>query len=188
MKRTLFFAAIAIILAASLALAQHGPRASKAPRMGPGMMDDDFVRPRVILRWADEIGLNESQKTRIDKMVQEHGMMRIEKRAELEKAQLQLRHMIANDAPESDILKTMDNVGNLKTELRKMGYQHRRAIKGVLTDEQLDKIGELRREWRHQRQQRNPGRGSHLNFDKDNPGAGWGHGSGPRGDRSCWRR
>jgi Spy/CpxP family protein refolding chaperone len=190
MKRSALIVAVAVLLTASLAYAGPGRHGQMGPgkgegMMGPGMgMDGDFVRPGMILRWADEIGLDDNQKAKLDKLAQEHGTARIEKKAELEKAQLKLRHMRMNDAPENEVLAMMDMIGALKTEIRKMGYSHRQALKKVLTDEQLGKIKELRGEWRKSnRPFGGEGSGSGKDF-----GPGQGRGDGPRGTRDCWRR
>jgi Spy/CpxP family protein refolding chaperone len=181
MKRSALIVAVAILLTASLAYAGHG----RHGRTGFGQgMDGDFVGPGMALRWADEIGLDDNQKAQLDKLAQEHGTARIEKEAELEKAQLKLRHMRMNDAPDSEVLAMMDMIGAMKTEMRKMAYTHRQAVREVLTAEQLDKIRELRGEWRKShRQSRGEGFGPGKDF-----GPGQGRGDGPRGTRDCRRR
>lgn len=175
MKRTALIVAVAVLLTASLAYAGHG----RHGRMGFGQgMDGDFVRPGMILRWADEIGLDDNQKTKIDKLAQEHGTARIEKEAELEKTQLTLRHLRMNDAQDSEVLAMMDMIGAMKTEMRKMAYTHRQAVMKLLTDDQLDKLKELRGEWRK----------THWPFGGQDFEPGQGRGDSPRGMRDCWRR
>jgi Spy/CpxP family protein refolding chaperone len=172
MKRTIIFLTVAIMLAGVAAYAQYHPsRAPRADCFGQGMRHGDFIKPGMLLRLADKIGLDEKQKAQIDKLAQERGLARIDKQAELEKAQLKLRHMKLNDAPEADVLKMMDNIGQLKTELHKSAYKFRQTVKSILTEDQLDKIKELRMEHHRGNFPGRPGYG---------PGQGKGHGYGSK--------
>ncbi len=154
MKRRAIIVTVILLLAAATVYAQRAPWGQRGSCPGPGMnmdfgrqgMKGDFVRPGMLLKMADEIGLNENQKAQIDKLAQDNGLKRIDQKAELEKAQLQLRHMQANNAPEAEVLKTMDDIGRIKTEMRKSAYTFRRSIKSILSEEQLNKIKELRKE------------------------------------------
>lgn len=190
MKRGIILITIAVMLAGSPAFAQHGWRAPMAAGhgcgiAGPGccMMGKDFIRPGMLLRWADKIGLDQNQKDKLDKLSQEHGLACIEKKAELEKAQLKLKHLRMNDGLESEILASIDRIGLLKTEMQKMKYLHRKAVKSIVTKEQLDKIKELRKECK--RADRPFGRG-HGNRRDDDPGQKQGKGRRPHGGRFGW--
>jgi len=186
MKRRALFLTIVLLLVTITVYAQHPPRAPRAPQ-GPLApchemgMNKDFVRPGMLLRLADEVGLDENQKTQIDKLAQDNGLKRIEMKADLEKAQLKLRHMKINDATNTEVLGIMDDIGRMKTEMRKNAYTFRQSIKSILTDEQLDKIKELRMEHR---------RGNFPGCPGYGPGKGKGRGPdydrGPRGGSGRW--
>jgi Spy/CpxP family protein refolding chaperone len=178
MKRKAIIVGFLTLVLATSALAGHGMRGSKSCHHGPGFgQGGDMARPGMIFRMADEIGLTEKQKTEIMQLMEKNAMQRIEKEAELEKAQVKLRHLRMSEAPESEILYAMDRVGALKTELRKMQFQHHNQIKALLTEEQLDKLEELRKDFQSKnRSGRFQGRG-------DGPGRGFGDcdGDGPHG-------
>lgn len=150
MKRTIIFITIIALLAAGTALAGRHNRGAMVPGHGCGGFGHDDMGPGMLFRWADEIGLDESQKSKIQDMMERFGMERIDKEAELEKAQLKLKNMIIDEAAENDVLLMIDQVGRLKTDLRKMQYSHRQAVRSVLTEEQRAKIKDLMKENRKQ--------------------------------------
>ncbi|UCD17358.1 MAG: hypothetical protein JSV44_00155 [Candidatus Zixiibacteriota bacterium] len=165
MKRSLLFAIMAFIMIAAAALANHGlrkPGASMAPCGNP--RGEKPAGIGMILQAADDIGLDRKQKEKLLSMHQKFGTERIELRARLEKAQLNLRHLRMSEAPDADILAAMDKIGEIKTQQRKMRYTHRQQIKILLTQDQQDKLKELRAR-RHQIWRK----GSHFE----------GHGRGP---------
>jgi len=158
MKRNLVLFATVILLLAPLAMAQpggcgKGMGKGKGMDMGKGMgmgmcrqdcmMGGECIHPGMILKMADEIGLDAGQKTQISKMTEEFGVARIDKDAELEKAELKLRYLMKNDGAEKEILAAMDKVGQLKTEMQKMRFQHQRQIKALLNADQQKKLKEL---------------------------------------------
>ncbi len=180
MKRLITLTAIAFLLSAVYVAADPGSRGGGKgfghPGGGPGgwFDDDEIGRPGMLLRLADEIGLDENQRAQILKMNEEHAILRIDKEAELEKAQIKLRHLRISDAPEKDVLAVIDKVGALKTEMRKMQYQHRQKLAAVLNAEQLKKLQELKP---------GMGRGDGPGRPGQRDGKGWGKcdGSGPHG-------
>jgi len=182
MKRRAIIVTVILLLAAATVYAQHAPRSQRGSCPGPGMnmdfgrqgMNGDFIRPGMLLKMADEIGLDANQKAQIDKLAQDNGLERIEQKAELEKAQLQLRHMQANDAPEAQVLKAMDDIGRIKTEMRKSAYTFRRNIKSILSEDQLNKIKELRKDRR--------GKGDFRSGDRQGGSRGRGQGFAPNPD------
>ena len=155
MKRILVFTVIALVLAGSIVYAGHGrrgggfadPGCGMHEGRGMGMHGGKGMGLNMLLQHADEIGLDEKQQAQISGMMEEFAMERIDREAELEKAQIQLRHLQMNDGAESEVLAMIDKVGALKTEMRKMQYSHHEAIKALLTEEQLDKLQELRKDF-----------------------------------------
>ena len=165
MKRKLFVFLIITLFTASAAMAgHHGPRGQKGfcGHDGQGMGD----RPGMILQMADKLELSDSQITEVKKMMEKNGIDRIERKAELQKAQLELRHLKMNDAADTKILSAIDRIGKLKTEMRKTRFQHQSVMKSILTGEQTEKLKELRQEFRQ-------GRGFH---GRNHPGKGAGSG------------
>jgi hypothetical protein len=202
MKRRAIIFTVVMMLAATVAFAQGGPGSGQRgmchdPGMNRGMgghgmggpgMDGDFVRPGMLLRMADDIGLSDNQKTQLEKMSQDNGLKRIDMQAQLEKAQLQLRHAQMNDAADTQVLQLMDDVGRIKTEMRKSAYTFHQSVKSLLTADQLTKIKDLRKEWRNNRGDcpfGGPGDGPHSkgskgrgNAPNQDPGSGYRGGQG----------
>jgi len=175
MKRSIIFMAILVLLGSTLAYAGHGHRGMKGSRFGDGPGFDGFHGFGQLLNMADKIGLDDKQQAKISVLMEKNGTARIDKEAELEKAQLKMKNLRINDAPDSDILAMMDKIGLLKTELQKMRYTHRQEIESILTAEQLDKLEQLRQE-RHQRRFDGKGRGSGMGRGQ---GMGGGQGMSP---------
>jgi Spy/CpxP family protein refolding chaperone len=197
MKKNLVLLTAVIMLLAPLAMAQPGGRGDemgmgkgmgKGRGMGMGtcrqdcMMSGDCMRPGMMLKMADEIGLDAGQKAQISKMTEEFGIARIDKVAELEKAELRLRNLMQNDGADKEILAAMDKVGTLKTEMKKMRFQHQRQVKAILNADQLKKLKELMPKM-DRGEGRGMGRGHGCNMEKtgglsteegDGPAMGWG--------------
>ncbi len=164
MRKTLLITAAAMLLLTAGAFAQRGGGGAFCDGSGMGMrggcgmgMHDGCgigkhgggheMGPAMLLKVADKIDLTDQQKKDLSAMAEKFGTEKIEKRAALEKAELKLRTLRMNNASDSDILKAMDVVGQLKTDMQKMRYQHRQAVKGILTPEQTTKLIDLRKDW-----------------------------------------
>jgi len=125
-----------------------------------------------LLRNAEEIGLTEAQQNDLKKMAETFQLDRIDREAELDKAEVKLRGLMADDAAgESQVMAQIDQVSKLKADLQKMRYQHRTQVQNLLTEEQKTKLEELRKERRQDR------------FDDDDDTFGSGMGRGMRGQR-----
>jgi len=169
MKKGILILAAAVLLLPLAALAQpapgDGPFCPQGRGMGRGpgqfcpqghgpmgaghrgMRGDDGPGIGHLLQVADEIGLTEQQRDQLKKMQLEFRTQQIDREAELEKAQVQLRALMADkNAAEAEVLRKIDDVARLKGEMHKMRYTHRKQIHGVLTDEQVGKLQQLRQE------------------------------------------
>ena len=97
-----------------------------------------------LLRLADELKLSDSQRDKLRDMVTAFRLQRIDARAALKKAQVRLRALMRDDAPERQVMRAIDEVAGLRADLQKMRYRHRQQALGVLTDDQREKLKELR--------------------------------------------
>ncbi len=132
-------------------------------RGGHGMKGDSRGM-HGFMAFADEIELTDDQKSQLEALHLKFQKERIDKQAELKKAQVDLRALKRDDnAAERAVLSQIDVVGDLRTDMQKMQFTHRSEMKAVLTEDQLNKLGNLRKE---QREDRRSGRGQ-----------GFGHGS-----------
>jgi len=170
MKKGILILAAAVLLLPLAALAQpapgDGPFCPQGRGMGwgPGQFCQPGYRPMGFgyrgllgdgepgigrLLWvADEIGLTEQQRDQLKTMQLEFRTQQIDREAELEKAQVQLRVLTADkNAAEAEVLRKIDDVSRLRSEMHKMRYTHRKQIRAVLTDEQVEKLWQLRQNW-----------------------------------------
>ena len=150
MKRNLVVLTIVALMLAPAAFAQMGQCGGSGMGMGKGMgmgmhrgMGGDCGHPMMLLGMADKLGLDDKQKDQISKLQEDNRLAMIDKRAELEKAQVKLHSMMKNDAPDKEILAAMDKIGLLKTNMQKARFEHMRQMKAVLTPDQQKKLQEL---------------------------------------------
>ena len=141
----------------------HGMRQGGGDGFGPGhgrMGGRDGMGIHMLLRNADEIGLNEEQQTELKTMAETFRLEQIDRKAALEKARVKLHSLMADDnAVEREVNAQIDELARLRADMQKMRYAHRQAVKQVLNDEQLDKIKELRKQRFEDRPGRGDGRG-----------------------------
>jgi Spy/CpxP family protein refolding chaperone len=118
---------------------RHGGRGMKGDGMGM----------KGFLAFADEIELTDDQEKQLEALQLKFQMERIDRQAELKKARVELRSLMRDDdAAESAVLRQIDVVGDLRTDMQKMQFSHRNEMKAVLTEDQINKLEELRKERR----------------------------------------
>jgi len=176
MTRNLLITALAVLIVASVAVANPGQRGAMAHR-GQCVQDGEgphrgVMKIGMLLNVADEIGLDQKQQDQLLELHQQFGLQRIEMKADLEKAQLNLRHLRMSESSETTILAAMDEVGELRTEMQKMRYQHREKVKDILTEEQIDKLTTLKKERRSHDGQGLRGDGQRQGNSPDAPRGG----------------
>jgi Spy/CpxP family protein refolding chaperone len=111
--------------------------------------------------FREELELTDQQVDQIETMRTEHQLAMIDRRAELQKAELRLRKLMQEgDAPERDVNAAIDEVARLRADMQKARYQQHQQMLSVLTDAQRDKLEQLmeerhdtRREFRQERRQ-----------------------------------
>jgi len=143
---------------------------------GPGFGDDDQPPLGRLLMLADELGLNEQQRDQLKQMQVDFRMQMIDREAEVEKAELRLRTMMMDkNAVEAEVGRAIDDVARFRADMQKLRYGHRKQMRGVLTDEQFEKLQKMREDHREQKMDQGMGMG---------PGHGMGMGPG-MGKRQC---
>jgi Spy/CpxP family protein refolding chaperone len=152
------FTLAALLVTSSVALAQSGWGGRghcdspgwhhpEKPRLGQGMgMRDGRPGVQMILAAADDIKLTDEQKARLEKMLVDFQLAKVDQRARVKKAGIRLRALKRDkSANENEVLSAIDEVARMKADLHKMRYRHQREIHNLLTDEQIDKLKELRK-------------------------------------------
>ncbi len=98
-----------------------------------------------ILRFADEINLSEEQRQTLKDLQFDFKLEQIDRQAEVKKAGVTLKALMRDDAAaEKDVFEAIDKASDLKADLHKMRYVHRKQMRDVLTEEQQTKLKELR--------------------------------------------
>lgn len=151
-RLTLVTAFIGLFLMSSMALADRfregGGEGFKSAQFG-GHGKPGGSGLQMILRNAEEIDLTDEQQDQLFDMREAFQLKQIDQKAEIQKAQVKLRSLKrSEDASESEVLKAIDKVGALKTEMKKMSYKQRTAIREVLSQEQRDKLKSIMKERR----------------------------------------
>jgi len=148
MRKTITTTLAILMLMASVAIAQSGPRSSGlCSGDGPhgfghhGMMGQ---RGDMLLQAADKIGLSEEQIEKIQNLQIAHSLAMVDKKAELEKAQIKLRVLRRDNESLDKVNVAIDNFNRLKAGIQKTKYAHQQEVHGLLTEEQLDKLKEFR--------------------------------------------
>ena len=126
---------------------------------GKGIGPGHHLGIELILRHADEINLTDEQETELEKLQFDFQMQRIDQKAQIEKAEIQLRRLVHDEeAAEREVMKQIDEVAGLRAGMHKMRYSHRRQFRTVLEEEQLDKLKEMRKQRLGQR---------HIEFEEE---------------------
>lgn len=99
-----------------------------------------------LMAMGDELGLTDDQRNQIKKMMVDHKLAQIDRRAELQKAKVQLHVLMQDDdASESAVNSQIDKLSDLRGDMQKGNYSHRKSLHAILTAEQLEKIKELKK-------------------------------------------
>ncbi|OQX88530.1 MAG: hypothetical protein B6D65_05855 [candidate division Zixibacteria bacterium 4484_93] len=141
---------VAVLIAATAVFAQPGERNRLRARPGkPGL------RPEMLLKVADEIGLTDEQREQIKDTWASHKKSTIKLKSAKEEEQVDLETELASDSPNMKKVKSLIlDIAEKNGELKYMEIEVMQDIKSILTDEQLEKLKNLREEFREKRQER----------------------------------
>ncbi len=163
MKKMTLYTVLVLALAVAMAAAQPDPAMgdeSAAPigmgrQMGgghgfgmghfggPGMRGG--MGAAMFLELADKLELTDQQIAQLKKMQEDFQLHQVDSRAQLEKAEIKLRSLMADDkSSEKDVLTGIDIVAGLRADLAKDRFTHLRQCRSVLTDKQLETLKQLR--------------------------------------------
>lgn len=183
MKKLLIFTLILTLAASTVAFAQQRPLApgncdgpGKQGRHHGMSMRDGAPGLKVILAHGDKINLTDDQRETLENMKTDFQMQRVDQKAELEKAKIKLKALMRDEAGESDVNAAIDNVSKLKANMQKTRYAHAQKVKSVLTEDQVNKLKQLRKEC-------SPDGGEGMKAPGCKPGCRPGGGTGPGGNK-----
>ena len=107
-----------------------------------------------ISEMAAEIGLDEAQVSEIESIVSESREEGKALREQLREAKGEMKSLMEADPPnERAVMAHIDEVGELKTELKKLKVGTMLEIRSILTPEQFAQFKEIRKEKRAERRQ-----------------------------------
>jgi len=113
---------------------------------GGGMMmggdhDGSHMHLRMIERMADELGLPEATRKKIQDLVYEAKKQAIPMHSELEQATLELQRAMDQDKPDTDaVLKLFDRVSQAKSALARLHLRTMLDVQKLLSPEQRKKL------------------------------------------------
>ena len=120
----------------------HGMNSDMGRGMGMGMRGHGGPG---IMAMADELGLTDDQKAKIKKLALAHKLAAVDSHAAVRKAEINLRALMHDDkADQGEVFAAIDKLAALKADVKKAAWSHRQKVKGLLTDEQRDKLEELK--------------------------------------------
>ncbi|MDH3890869.1 MAG: Spy/CpxP family protein refolding chaperone [candidate division Zixibacteria bacterium] len=117
---------------------------------GRGMHGDKMMSKRGhgghgIMAMADELGLSDDQKEQIKKLALGHKLASVDNHAAVKKAEITLKAMMHDgDSDQGKVFAAIDKLFALKADVKKASWSHHEKVKGLLTDEQRDKMKELK--------------------------------------------
>jgi len=97
-----------------------------------------------VLRASEELALTEAQESNIRDINRDQRREKIRRDADVEIAELELEEMMEPDVPNLDAIEThMRQIANLQVDARMANLRLDRAVKDVLTAEQIDQLDEM---------------------------------------------
>ncbi len=155
MKWTTFFLAfVGVIFVSSLGMAGPGP-------MGPGP-EEDLPGPHMGMKKGmmkillkQKVGLSDKQIRSIEDLKYKADKERIDIDYKIKKGRLELERLMDEDKPDkARILKQVDKLGQLNTQLKKNRVGLMLDIRTLLTPQQWEKMERLHREHRKMRRRK----------------------------------
>lgn len=118
---------------------------------------------------SEKLGLSEEQQAKIKELNFQTQKEIISLRAKIKIAELELRKLIDEKNPdEGAIKKKIEEIANLKSQVRWVEIKHQLQVKNILTEEQLQTLKKLKRK-RMMRHLRGRFHRFHRMFDRDRP-------------------
>lgn len=159
--KTLFAALIALFLFGSAISSQALAQKRCGRHHGGPMFNLEML--------AEELELTEEQQAQLEEQKFAARKSAIETRSKLKLQRLELHKLMRADTPdESKIKSTVEEMGELKTELQLNRVQTKLNMHKILTPEQREKMQSLKREFRRHRgpefRQHRRGHGPFRNF------------------------
>lgn len=146
-------AALALAALVSLSLLPAAARAQQSPQMTSDAVARDYFPPRLVLAYAEEIGLTEEQRELIDSESRAAQDSFLELRLELED---EVRRLIGlsnlHPVDEEAVVEQLEAILGLEHRIKVLQARLLVRVKNALTEEQHDELRRIRRQGRSPRQ------------------------------------
>ena len=139
MKLVHGFMAMLLMAGGAAAIAQDAPPADMHAKHMAGMHGE--MPPEMWSKVAEQLGLSQDQKTKLDTIRQQNRINLIDLHASLEKEEATLEPLMKADTPdESKITSQIDKVAQARAELEKAHARMLLQVRTVLTADQWSKL------------------------------------------------
>ena len=112
--------------------------------MGHGMRQGVGMRGHGglgIMAMAEELELTDDQKENIQKLALDHKLAAVDSHAAVKKAEISLQALMhEDDADQGKVFSGIDKLATLKADVKKAAWSHHQKVKGLLTEEQQEKL------------------------------------------------
>jgi len=101
------------------------------------------VKDRV--RFKQKLNLSDQQAEQLKELNFNTAKELIQMKADLKTAQLEMKRMIAERNPDKEALfRKLDEISRIQAEMKKVHLEKKLALREILTEEQLDKVREMK--------------------------------------------
>jgi Spy/CpxP family protein refolding chaperone len=155
-KLILLFAAVLMVASVNLSAQGQGVGGKRDTmrhtRFGIRMAENNLFPAHMLLRFKDEIGLDDAQVGKIEKMQEIYRESAIRSQADVKVKNMKLQSYLKSDQINRKKLETMiRDIAKLKTDMQIDRMNYLLDVKNILTKEQIAKIEEFKKTRREQR-------------------------------------
>ncbi|MFU8803197.1 MAG: Spy/CpxP family protein refolding chaperone [Bradymonadaceae bacterium] len=124
----------------------------KGAMKGDRVLMKELVPPRMALRFQEEIGLTDAQRTQLEMINGESRATAVSLREDLKREVTALREILAQPTVnEAAALAQLDRVTAAESQVKRARFQSMIRTKNLLSEDQIEQLGELRKEHRGER-------------------------------------
>jgi Spy/CpxP family protein refolding chaperone len=157
-KKLIILSTAVLMLAAFHMTLSAGPGQMRRPRMmrhagfGILMAEKNLFPAFILLEHKEDIGLNQDQVAKIEKMQELHKETFIRKQADIKVKELKFKTFMKQDQVNRGKMETMiREIAKMKTDVQIAHINYLLDLKNLLTPEQIQKLEDFKRERMRQR-------------------------------------
>lgn len=144
-----------VLVISTLQPAAGSPQMTRHMKYGIHMAERNLFTARMLLKMKDDIGLTAEQAAVIEKMQTAYKANQIKKNADIKTLRLKFDTYLKEETiNRARLEKTIREIAKLRTDMQIDNINYLLDLRDQLTAEQLARIGELKKEMRHRRYDR----------------------------------